>query len=120
MKLAIPCNEQKLTAPLGPQFGRAAFFAIYDLETKITVYINNSQVVNTPSGAGVQAARHIIDAGAAVLLSAHCGPKAFRALQAAGVQIYTGLAGTVQEAIDKYNSGAITPATSADVDGHWA
>ncbi|HPN45381.1 MAG TPA: NifB/NifX family molybdenum-iron cluster-binding protein [bacterium] len=120
MRLAIPCNEQKLTALLGPQFGRAAFFAIYDPDSRTVEYISNSQVVNTPSGAGVQAARHIIDAGAAALLSAHCGPKAFRALQAAGIPVYVGLTGTVQEAIDKYNSGAIQPATNADVEGHWA
>ncbi len=120
MKIVVPCNEKALTAPVSPQFARAAFFAIYDLETGTSEYINNSQALNTPSGAGVQAARHIVDVEAGALLTVHCGPKAFRALQTAGIPVYIGLSGTVQEAIDKYNSGAITPATNADVEGHWA
>jgi len=67
----------------------------------------------------VQAAQTAAGLGADCLLTGHCGPKAFRALQAAGMQVYTGAAGTVAEAIAALEQGRLHPASSADVEGHW-
>ena len=119
MKIAISCNEKSLTGKVSRQFGRAPYFAIYDPETGITEYINNTQMLNSTSGAGIQSAQHVVNAGACALLSGHCGPKAFRTLQAGEITVYVNITGTVQEAIEKYISGSIEPVKEADVEGHW-
>jgi predicted Fe-Mo cluster-binding NifX family protein len=53
------------------------------------------------------------------LITGHVGPKAFSALQAGHVAIYTGASGTVAEAIEQYKAGKLRAAQSADVEGHW-
>jgi predicted Fe-Mo cluster-binding NifX family protein len=58
--------------------------------------------------------------GVQVVLTDHCGPNAFRALQAAGIRVYTGLkGGSVCEAVERFKAGALQEATAADVQGHW-
>ena len=119
MKISISCKEKSLSGEVSPQFGRAPYFAIHDLDTGETEYINNTQTLNSASGAGIQSARHVVDADVSALLSGHCGPKAFRTLQAGDIKIYVNVSGTVQEAIEKYKSGTMTPVEDADVEGHW-
>lgn len=119
MKIAITSKGTDLASETDSRFGRAAGFILHDTETDETEYITNEQVMNSPSGAGVQSARHVVDTGAEVLLTGHCGPKAFKALNAAGIRIFTGISGTVGDALEKFNAGELTEAKNADVDGHW-
>ncbi len=119
MKIAVASEKNSLEAPMDPRFGRAQGFIIYNVETGDFVYKGNSQNLNAAQGAGIQSAKNVIDAGAGVLLSGHVGPKAFRALTSAGVEVFTGVSGTVSDAIEKYKSGDLTPAAGADVEGHW-
>jgi predicted Fe-Mo cluster-binding NifX family protein len=119
MKIAITSTGNSLDNEIDPRFGRAAFFIIYDTETKQVRFLENSQSLNTPAGAGIQAAQKIIDAGAQALLTGHCGPNAFRALDAAGVTIYINVSGLVQDAIQDFNKGKLEKAEKADVESHW-
>ena len=58
--------------------------------------------------------------GVKAVLTGHCGPKAFKALQIAGVQIYLGIqAETVKEAIEKFKKGELRIANSSDVGDYW-
>ena len=50
----------------------------------------------------------------------HCGPKAFRVLQAAGIRVYAAGAGTVEEALAQYRANRLAEAKAADVEGHWS
>ena len=120
MKIAISTSGGDLNAPLDTRFGRAAKFLVYDTETKSFDVIDNAQNLNAAQGAGIQSAQNVAASGAQALVSGHCGPKAFRALSAAGVKAYTSNAATVQEALDQYQAGALTELKSADVEGHWA
>jgi predicted Fe-Mo cluster-binding NifX family protein len=54
-----------------------------------------------------------------VLITGHCGPKAFKVLQKAGVKVMTGAGGTVTDAIAQFNNGELEISTESDVDGHW-
>ncbi len=119
MKIAITSTGSDLSSSVDERFGRAKGFVIYDTENNTLEFADNDQVLNTPSGAGIQAAKHVTDLHADVLLTGHCGPKAFRALNAAEVKIYTGIKGTVQDALNAFNENKLELASDADVEGHW-
>jgi len=54
------------------------------------------------------------------VVTGHCGPNAYRALHAAGVRVYTGVAeGTVQDAVKQFQAGLLQEAAEADVQPHW-
>ncbi|MBI4634519.1 MAG: NifB/NifX family molybdenum-iron cluster-binding protein [Deltaproteobacteria bacterium] len=120
MKIAITASGKDMNANVDPRFGRAAGFVIYDTELKTSEYVANTQNVNAVQGAGIQSARLISGTGAKVLITGHCGPKAFTALNAAGIKIFTGANGSVREAVMKFATGNLAEAGGADVKGHWA
>lgn len=119
MKIAISCTEKSVHASVDPRFGRAACFYIYDSDTGEYDFIDNQQSLNSPSGAGVQAAQIVVNAGVDVLLTGHCGPKAFRAVRAARIKIFTNVSGPIAEVISACQNGQLEEATEADVEGHW-
>jgi predicted Fe-Mo cluster-binding NifX family protein len=119
MKIAIPAVDREPTATIDARFGRAPWFLVYDTEMLTWVAVENSPNLQAVQGAGIQSAETLVRHGVTVVLTPHCGPKAFRVLQAAGVTIYLGVNGTVAEALAAYQTGSIQPASSADVEGHW-
>jgi predicted Fe-Mo cluster-binding NifX family protein len=119
MKIAVTSQGNKPESQVDPRFGRAKWFVIFDTDTDSYEALDNTQVLNLPQGAGIQAAQHIIDSGAEVLLTGHCGPNAFNTLSAGNVKVVTGVGGTVGEAIDKHQKGEMKTAGAPDVEGHW-
>jgi predicted Fe-Mo cluster-binding NifX family protein len=119
MKIVVTADGETLDAPVDQRFGRAAKFIVYDSVTKDLQVVDNSQSLNAAQGAGIQAAETISRLGAECLLTGHCGPKAFRALSAAGIRVYSAASGTVAEAIASFEAGRLAQAAGADVDGHW-
>ncbi|RXL85634.1 dinitrogenase iron-molybdenum cofactor biosynthesis protein, partial [Citrobacter sp. AAK_AS5] len=66
------------------------------------------------------AAETISRLGAQVLITGHCGPKAFQTLEAAAIDVIPGAEGcTIAQALEKYKSGQLKPKHSSDVSGHW-
>jgi len=119
MKIAFSTSGENLDAPLDSRFGRAARFLVLDAEEGTFELIDNAQNLNAAQGAGIQSAENIIRAGADCLVSGHCGPKAFRVLQAAGVKIYNCTAATIAEALEQFKAGKLQAAAGADVESHW-
>jgi predicted Fe-Mo cluster-binding NifX family protein len=119
MKIAFTTSGNDLNSALDKRFGRAEKFLIYDVESTHFQVIDNQQNLNAAQGAGIQAAEIIVRAGANCVITGHCGPKAFRALTTAKVQIFNTNASTISEALEQFRSGKLTPAASADVEGHW-
>jgi len=119
MKIVVSASGQGLEARVAPRFGRAAGFVLFDTQTREVRQVDNSQSLNTAQGAGIQAAEAVARLGAECLITGHCGPKAFRTLQAAGIKLYTGADGTVGEALAALEAGRLKLAEGADVEGHW-
>ena len=119
MRIAISAEGKELDSKLDPRFGRAAYFIILDAETMDFEAVENKQNINLPQGAGIQAGKTIADRHVDALITGHCGPKAFRVLQNAGITIVTGAGGKVTEAVEQFKKGVLEIASEADVDGHW-
>jgi predicted Fe-Mo cluster-binding NifX family protein len=120
LKVAFTTSGRGLDAPLESRFGRAPGFLVFDLGTESFAVIDNARSMDAAQGAGIQAAENVVRAGAQAVVTGHCGPKAFRALRAAGVKIYTTDSTTVAEALEHYRAGTLPEAGSSDVEGHWA
>lgn len=119
MKIAISTSGDNPAAELDSRFGRAARFLLYDTDSKEFQSIDNAQNLNAPQGAGVQAAQTVANTGANAVITGHCGPKAFRVLQAAGIKVYNCEAATVESALSLLEEGKLQAASEADVEGHW-
>jgi len=119
MKLAITSTGKELISDLDPRFGRAKYFILVDPESLEYEVVENKQNLNSPQGAGIQAAKTIVDRKADVLISGNCGPKAFHVLSAAGVKVVTGAKGRVMDGITQFGSGQLHESAEANVEGHW-
>jgi predicted Fe-Mo cluster-binding NifX family protein len=119
MKVAISTSGNGLEAPVDQRFGRAAGFLLIDTDSGERTHVENTQNLRAAQGAGIQAAQNVINAGAQAVITGHCGPKAFRVLNSAGVAVYVDAEGTVEQALDRLNAGDWQPCEGADVEGHW-
>jgi len=119
MKIAFTTSGDGLDAPLDSRFGRAPKFLIYELEKGTFDIVDNEQNLNAAQGAGIQAAEMVTRMGARVVITGHCGPKAFRVLSQAGIKILNCEASTVEAALEQYLAGLLKEAKAADVEGHW-
>ncbi len=120
MKIVVSASGPSLDAGVDPRFGRAAFFVAVDSATGAFQAHDNVQNLNAAQGAGIQSAETVARIGGDVVITGHCGPKAFKALSAAGIKVVVGAQGTVAEAIAAFTSGVLIPADGANVEGHWA
>ncbi|MBN2577795.1 MAG: NifB/NifX family molybdenum-iron cluster-binding protein [Pirellulales bacterium] len=119
MKVIVSAQGPKIDSLIDPRFGRARYFLLVDTDTRECSAHDNAQNLNAPQGAGIQAAQNVARLGAEAVLTGHVGPKAFAALQAAGITVHTGVSGTVQQAVEQFVSGGLPSAGKADVEGHW-
>lgn len=117
MKVCVTAAGPGLEAPLDPRFGRCAYFVIVDAETMEAESISNS-CAGAASGAGIQAAQTIANAGASALITGNIGPNAAETLKAAGVKVYLTSGGSVREAVEKLKNGELTETSSASVSAH--
>jgi len=107
MKLIVTSQGPEATDPVDPRFGRAPYFLMCDIETGQFTALDNRDQAAAVQGAGVQAAQIVAGSGAQVVLTGHCGPKAFAVLSAAGLQVYSGITGSVQDALHSWYEGEL-------------
>jgi predicted Fe-Mo cluster-binding NifX family protein len=120
MKILVTSDGTSLDSRVDPRFGRARHFVLVNTETGGASSHDNAQNLNAPQGAGIQAAQTVARLGAEAVLTGHVGPKAFTTLQAGNIVVYTGVSGTVKEAIEQFKGGRLAPTAKADVEGHWS
>ena len=117
MKICISSIGQDLAASVDPRFGRAQRYIIIDTETKAFECIDNAAAM-AGGGAGTKAAQLVINKGIEAVLTGNIGPNAFTVLNAAGITIYTGVSGTVQEAVDMFKGGTLNPVEAPTAEAH--
>ena len=96
-----------------PRFGRAGGFVLADIEGNILKYIDNGASQMRSQGAGIETAERIANEGVTVVLSGYIGPKAFQAVQIAGIKVCQNVDGmTIGKALEKYRTGQLPLAQS--------
>ncbi|MFC1891315.1 NifB/NifX family molybdenum-iron cluster-binding protein [Thermodesulfobacteriota bacterium] len=119
MLVAVSSQGDNLDALVDPRFGRASTFLVVDTLTMAFEVIENTQNLDLSQGAGIQAAQNIAGHNPAAVLTGNCGPKAFRVLKAAGIDVLIGVKGAIRDAVQSYMEGKHEPTKDANVEGHW-
>ncbi len=120
MKVAMTASGPDLASPLDMRFGRASFFMVFTLPEETHEVFKNECRLNAVQGAGIQAAEKVSALGVEALVTGHCGPKAFKALTAAGVKIHCcDVECKVSDALELFKVGKLRQLSSPDVEGHW-
>jgi len=118
MKICITSQGDNLDSQVDPRFGRCQYFIIADTETLKFESVKNPNI-DTRGGAGIQSGQFVSTKEAKIVLTGNVGPNAFQTLQAAGVDVFTGISGTVKDAIEKYKKGEFKPAQSPSVNSKF-
>jgi predicted Fe-Mo cluster-binding NifX family protein len=118
MKIAVTSNGPSLDAVVETRFGRCPYFLCIDLETQALEAIPNPNMALS-GGAGPQSAQLMAEKGVSAVLTGNCGPNAFQAFGAIGIQVITGVRGLVREAVDQFKAGQLKPASTPSVQGHY-
>ncbi len=119
MRIAVTSAGTALNDAVDARFGRARYFLLIEGDTMAFDVVENEQSLELAQGAGIQAAQNILKHRPDVVITGNCGPKAFRALKAAGIDVVVGATGKILDAVNAYMRGELTPASDANVEGHW-
>ena len=120
MRIAVTSTGDSLNSQVDARFGRARYFIVIDPDSMEFEAVDNKQNINAPQGAGIQAAQTVANHKVEYVLSGHCGPKALKALSAAGIKVIVRVSDClVKEAVDRFKEGNLQPTEEADVEGHW-
>ncbi len=120
MKIAISATEKDINSDINPRFGRAKYFLVYETETGSHEFKDNLQNMNAGQGAGIQTGQNICNWGAQAVITGHVGPKSFRVLSSAGIDIYlVNEAISLRAVVEKFKNEELQKTENADVEGHW-
>jgi len=70
-------------------------------------------------GAGIKSGQLVSEKGVKAVLTGNVGPNAFQALNAANIDVITGVSGLVKDAITKYKNGELKPLSGPSVGSHF-
>lgn len=118
MRVAVSSSGTVLDSQVDARFGRCPYFVVADPSTMEFEAIENPGGASA-QGAGIATAQMVADKGVEVVLTGNCGPNAYQALNAAGVQVITGISGTVREAILGYKEGKYHATDAPNVGSHF-
>ncbi len=107
MKTCLPSNGKDLSTPLANSFEHCAYFVIVDPNQQKVVKIVLNDAQTAARGAGIQVAQLIIDQQVETVISPDIDSIALDILLKAGVRIYLGIDGTIQENFDLFRQGRL-------------
>ena len=103
MRIAITAEGSDFRASIAHRFGMSPYLVIVDLDT------GEFEAVTSPGagkrGAGMQAVVLALSKGVKAVLTGYCSPTARSHLTANGIDVFSGVTGTVGEAFEKYKRG---------------
>jgi len=105
MRIAVPATDASgLKANVFPHFGRCPYYTIFDDETGEVEILPNTSV---HFGGEKQPPGLLKEKGVDILVCADLGRRAVGILSDAGIKVYIGAEGTVEEALDEWREGKL-------------
>jgi len=117
MKICVSSQGNTLDSRVDPRFGRCLYFLVVDTDTLEYEAIKNPNI-DAMGGAGIQSGQLVAGRQVKAVITGNVGPNAFQTLKAAGIEVITGISGSVKEAIEKYKKGDFTVAQGPSTASH--
>ena len=117
MKVAISATGPSLDSEVDPRFGRCQYLIVADTDTMEFNGTENSNIM-AGGGAGISTAQTVASLGAQVVLTGNCGPNAYQTLSASGIQVITGISGSVKDAIEGFKAGKFKAISGPSTGAH--
>ncbi|MCD6092941.1 MAG: NifB/NifX family molybdenum-iron cluster-binding protein [Candidatus Aenigmarchaeota archaeon] len=113
MKIAISSAGRGLDSQMSGIFGRCPYFVIVEIENKKIKSVMSiaNRAVTRAGGAGIMAAQTVANQNVKAVISGAVGPRAFDVLRQIGIEIYHGVAGTVEDNVKGFMSGKLAKIT---------
>jgi predicted Fe-Mo cluster-binding NifX family protein len=106
MRVLVSSRGKYMDSMIAPRFGRCRFFVIVETENMdFEVYENKNAFLR--DNAGINSAKFAVSKGVGTVLTGFMGPKAFRVFKNSGARVFTGISGTVLDAVDDYEKGEL-------------
>ncbi len=118
MKIAVTAQGPSLDDQVNPRFGRCSQFLLVDTDTLEATPLENPNS-SAGGGAGIQSAQFMAEHNVEAVLTGNCGPKAYQTLEAAGIQVVSGVSGTIRDAVERFKSGTLASADGPTVASHF-
>ncbi|MGQ9476724.1 MAG: NifB/NifX family molybdenum-iron cluster-binding protein [Actinomycetota bacterium] len=118
MKIAVSSSGPDLESAVDPRFGRCAYLLFVDTDSLEFEAVPNPNL-SSGGGAGIGTAQMVVDRGAKAVLTGNVGPNAFGVLSQAGIAVYTGVTGTVRQAVENLKAGGMSSTSYPTVGGHF-
>ena len=115
MIIAITADSGDLKSRVNPRFGRAPVFILFDTEKGDFQVVDNAINMDASQGAGIQAAKTIINKNVDILISGRFGPKAFNLLEASSLKTFVCDEISVKKAIEMYLAGSLKEFSKEEV-----
>ena len=106
MNIVISAQGQEFESQIDPRFGRCQYFVFVDPDDMTVEAVPNPNL-QQGSGVGIRSAQLVCDKGAKAVLTGNVGPKAQQVLSTAGIEVVTGVTGTVRQAVEDYKAGRL-------------
>ncbi|MBN1190914.1 MAG: hypothetical protein JXA46_14255 [Dehalococcoidales bacterium] len=105
MKIAVLADDSGLSAAVGLKFSTSPFLVIFDDQTgDFEILTNPGALIN--QGKGIQTAVFLLSHEISHVLVGYCSPVMRNQLKANGIEVITGIKGSVHEAIENYRRGS--------------
>ncbi|MBN2456598.1 MAG: hypothetical protein JXB29_08720 [Sedimentisphaerales bacterium] len=105
MKVAVPSDGPNMDANVAHRLSAAEYLLIIDVESGEFEALPESINLHQ-RGSGVRTIVTAVSKGANAILTGYCGPSIVSQLESSGVEILTGITGTVRGALDQYRAMA--------------
>jgi len=117
MKIVVTADGTGLDAPASRVFGRCQTYVFVETESMDVESVENP-AIDSPSGAGIEAAQFVVEQGAETVVTGNVGPNAFSVLEASGVPVYLLKGGTVGEVVEAFKEDQLAEVGGATGPAH--
>jgi predicted Fe-Mo cluster-binding NifX family protein len=117
-KILVPTDDPE-GKHVAPHFGRAAYFAVFDLDDVGTL-ISSTVHENTGSHRGGKGHAHdnVMALSPQVVIVGGMGPRGIRSFQDAGVAVLKADSNEVEKILESYSKGLLSELTEGCSDAH--